>query len=207
MNHGQVAGGAPVPGRSAPSGPLARTPDAGSDSPTGLDRGERLGTRFTARAAALAVMVTGLLVLGGWVLDLPSLKGPVAGLVQMKANAAIGLFAMGFSLLLLTLRPSRGRRVVAALAGGAAVLIGALTLAEYLLGHNLGIDELFFMDEHGDATVHPGRPAPQTAIEFLCLGTALVVLSGRKASRRVVDSLTGLAFMIALFAILGYAYG
>ena len=152
-------------------------------------------------------MVTGLLVLGGWVLDLPSLKGPVAGLVQMKANAAIGLFAMGFSLLLLTLRPSRGRRVVAALAGGAAVLIGALTLAEYLLGHNLGIDELFFMDEHGDATVHPGRPAPQTAIEFLCLGTALVVLSGRKASRRVVDSLTGLAFMIALFAILGYAYG
>lgn len=147
---------------------------------TGLGEGQRSRLTATARAAAAVVMATGLLVLAGWVMDLPFLKGPVAGLVQMKVNAAVGLFAMGASLFFLTLRPSTGRRRVAGLAGGTSVLIGVLTLVEYLLGHNLGIDELFFTDRQAVATVHPGRPAPQTAIAFLCLGTAQVILCGRR---------------------------
>ena len=163
--------------------------------------------RFTARAAAAMVLGIGTMVLTGWALDSPFLKGPIPGLVQMKANTAIGLFAMGGSLFLLTLRPSEGIRRAAALVGGVGVLIGALTIFEYLLGRNLGIDELFFRDTKAVATVHPGRLAPQTAIEFMCLGTALVVSSRRNARRGLVDALSGLAFVVALFAILGYVYG
>ena len=163
--------------------------------------------RHTTRAAAITVMATGLLVLAGWALNLPFLKGPVPGLVQMKANTAIGLLAMGFSLFLLTLTPSDGLRRAAGVAGGVAVLIGALTVAEYLLGRNLGIDELVFRDENGIATVHPGRLAPQTAIDFLCLGSALVAMSGRRARHSLVDAFTGLGLVIALFAVLGYVYG
>jgi two-component system, cell cycle sensor histidine kinase and response regulator CckA len=38
--------------------------------------------------------------LAGWVLDIPFLKGPVAGLVQMKADTAIGFLALGVALVL-----------------------------------------------------------------------------------------------------------
>ncbi len=163
--------------------------------------------RHTTRAAAITVMATGLLVLAGWALNLPFLKGPVPGLVQMKANTALGLLAMGGSLFLLTSGPSDRIRRAAGLAGGVGVLIGALTAVEYLLGHNLGIDELLFRDAAATNTVHPGRLAPQTAIEFLCLGGALVASSGRNGRRGLVDTLSGLASVVALFAILGYAYG
>ena len=47
------------------------------------------------------------------------------------------------------------------------MLIGVLTVAEYLLGRSLGIDELAFRDVGALATVHPGRLAPQTAIAFV----------------------------------------
>ena len=73
--------------------------------------------RLTARLAAILVLATGGLVLAGWLLDLSFLKGPVPGLVQMKANRAIGLLAMGLSLLLLTLCQSDGIRRAAGLAG------------------------------------------------------------------------------------------
>jgi len=162
---------------------------------------------LTTRLAAVAVIAIGLLVLVGWTLDLAFLKGPVPGLVQMKANTAIGLLAMGFSLFLLTLTPSDGLRRAAGVAGGVAVLIGALTIVEYVVGRNLGIDEVMFRDVDAVATVHPGRLAPQTAIDFLCLGSALVAMSGRRARHSLVDAFTGLGLVIALFAVLGYAYG
>lgn len=160
-----------------------------------------------ARVAGGCVIAVGLLVLAGWVFDIPFLKGPVPGLVQMKADTAIGFLALGVALVLTTGEQSARSRRVARVLAGLAILIGAITLAEYLLGRNLGLDQLLFRDSSSVHTVDPGRLAPQTAINFVLLGFALVLLSKDGAKSRLVGPLTGISFVIGLFAVIGYGYG
>lgn len=160
-----------------------------------------------ARACGVLVGLVGLLVFAGWVFDVPSLKGPLPGLVQMKADTAVGLAAMGAALLLLVSSRSRGASRVARGLAGLAVLIGAVSLAEYLIGRNLGIDQVLFRDVSAVHTVHPGRLAPQTAVDFVSLGLALVLLSLDRTVGRLIGVLTGVSFAIALLGVIGYVFG
>ena len=162
---------------------------------------------WTARGAGSCAIALGLLGLAGWVLNVPFLKGPFPGLVQMKANTAIGLLALGIALLLTTSRPSRTRWRAARLLASLAIVIGALTLGEYLLGRNLAIDQLIFRDLSALPTVHPGRPAPQTAITFISLGWALLLLQGKKTRSRLVGALAGGSFVLTLSAVIYYTFG
>ncbi len=161
----------------------------------------------TARGAGSCAVALGLLVLAGWVLNVPFLNGPFPGLVQMKANTAIGLLALGIALLLTTSRPSPTRRRAARLLASLAIVIGALTLGEYLLGRNLAIDQLIFRDLSAFTAVHPGRPAPQTAIILISLGWALLLLQGKKTRSRLVGALAGGSFVLAMSAVIGYMFG
>ena len=61
------------------------------------------------------------------------------------------------------------------------MLLGALTLMEYIGHANLGIDELFMKHDITVKTSHPGRMAPNTAICFTLIGLA-AVLNRRKWS-------------------------
>lgn len=96
----------------------------------------------------------------------------------MKFNTAMTLLLLSSSAL------ARGR-----LAGGgmiAAVLIAVLTLAEYALRVDLGIDELVYQDVEGHGKLYPqGRLAPVTAIITLCFGAAYgaICMSRRPAYR------------------------
>jgi PAS domain S-box-containing protein len=164
------------------------------------------GTR-TARVAGCCVAAVGLLVLAGWGLDIAILKGPFPGLVQMKADTAIGFIALGMAVVFTTGEPSVSRRHVARALASVAILIGAITLSEYVLDRNLGVDQLLFRDLSGVHTSDPGRLAPQTAINFVLLGFALVLLANERAKSWLVGPLTGISFVIALFAVIGYAYG
>jgi PAS domain S-box-containing protein len=164
--------------------------------------------RAVVTTAGGFVLLVGLLALAGWVWDVPFLKGPLRGLVQMKADTAVGLVALSGGLLLTITHASRGRRHAVDGLAGVAILIGALTLAEYVLGRNFGIDQLLFRDTSTVHTVHPGRLAPQTAICFMALGLSLLLSSRRGGGgRRLAAILTGGPFALALFAVLGYLYG
>jgi PAS domain S-box-containing protein len=170
-------------------------------------RSRRATATRTARGAGSCAVALGLLVLAGWVLAVSFLKGPFSGLVQMKANTAIGLLALGIALLLTTSRPSPRRQRLALLLASLAIVVGALTLGEYLLGRNLGLDQLIFRDVSVVHTVHPGRPALQTAITFILLGSALLLLQTGTTKTRLVSALTGGSFVLALSAVIGDAFG
>jgi len=161
----------------------------------------------TAHAAGGCVAALGLLALVGWVFDIPFLKGVFPGLAQTKPNTAIGLLALGIALLLTTSNPSPRRQRLARPLAGLAILIGAATLAEYLLGRNLGVDQLIFRDVSAIPTAHPGRPAPQTAIVLISLGSALLLLQAEATGSRIVGVLAGSSFVLGLSAVIGYAFG
>ncbi|GET41025.1 PAS domain S-box protein [Microseira wollei] len=104
--------------------------------------------------------------------------------------------------------------LVAQICAIASATLAILTLSQYLFGWNLGIDELLFRDSPlSPATLQPGRMGLNTAINFSLVGGALWLLhkgeseSGQKDNLILLaQGLSLVAILIALQAIVGYAY-
>jgi hypothetical protein len=58
------------------------------------------------RLVAVLTSALGVIVLAGWAFDLPLLKSVLPGVVEMKANTAVGLVLAGCALFILGDRPS-----------------------------------------------------------------------------------------------------
>jgi len=166
-------------------------------------------TGILAALAALVTLATGVVVLFGWLLDIPALKSVLPGFVSMKANAAVGFVLAGTSLALLGRagRSVRNRRLSQACAGITA-LLGLFTFSQYLFCcWDLGIDQPLFRAPAGAVgTLFPGRMAPATAIDFLLLGGALF-LAGFRRTILASQWLALLAGVIGWLSLLGYLYG
>lgn len=164
--------------------------------------------RLLSRVTSAASIFVGCLVLAGWVLDITALKSVLPGFVTMKANTAVAFILAGVSLWILSTEHAglRTRRIASACALIVA-LIGLLTLGEYLLGWDLGIDQLLIKEELGTVgTSAPGRMAPTTALNFFMIGLALVLLDTPRGFR-AAQLFVLMAGFIGLLNFIGYAYG
>ncbi len=163
-----------------------------------------------ALGASLFCLLMGGLVLAGWWLDMPSFKAFIAPTGYLKANAALAFMLAGAALALnSTPNVRRWEWFVAHLLAALVTLIGGLTLAEYLLGTNLGIDELLAMDAQGDELAPPGRMSVNSAIGFLLAGHVLTLLNGQPRKRRrpmAVGLLACVLLGLALFSLSGLAF-
>ncbi|KFE63577.1 hypothetical protein DB31_2695 [Hyalangium minutum] len=170
--------------------------------------------RFRSGLVTLASVVPAVIAclgLVGWALGSWTLIRvvPRQGAGIMMPNTAIGLLLGSASLALLRAEhvgPWR-RALGRALAGG-CVLLGAMILAEYLLGVSLGVDLLLFRETvQALVPLFPGRPTPLTALAVFLLGAALLFL-GKKTRRGGHPSQVlalGVTFLAAL-SLLGYLY-
>jgi two-component system NtrC family sensor kinase len=121
----------------------------------------------------------------------------------MQYNAAFGLLLCGSGLLALL----GGWARLAGLCGALVMLLGVLTLAEYLGGIDLGIDQLFMQHFIAMATAYPGRMSLNTALCFTLLGTIVVVMrtSGHGVRTLLLTGL-GSAVVVALGWIAYFGY-
>jgi PAS domain S-box-containing protein len=159
-----------------------------------------------SRYLSLIVLTVGCAVLFGWLLNVPLFKSLLPGLVEMKVNTAFGFICAGLSLFIIHKKPLQRR--LNDMGRGLAVmvmLIGGLTLSQYIFGFNLGIDELFFRDPITNPTRFPGRMATPTALTFILVGLALLLLSLLHL-RHLSQPLTLLSGSLSLLALLGYVY-
>ena len=158
---------------------------------------------------SLLVMAIGCLVLLGWKFDIFLRKSGFPGMTStMKANAALCFLLSGFSLRLLqNQRPTRLHYRVAQGTAGLVIAIGLLTLSQYLFGWNLGIDELLFRDVVSSATPYPGRMGINTALNFVLMGVALLLL-GRNSQRYIclAQICSSIAALISLLALFGHIF-
>lgn len=161
-----------------------------------------------ARLAARAAIVVGLLVLGGWLADVPLLKSVLPYTTTMKPLTALCLVLAGAALEALG-RPGSRAPVAARAAGALVAAVGAATLAQYLFAADFGFDRLLFRNAvEAEGGLHPGRIAPATALGFTLLGVALVLRPGRGRTASILTQLGAvLVVLIGLLALLGYAYG
>lgn len=177
------------------------------------DHMPRLNARFVSRAQTLSriasafVLLVGAVALAGWVLDSAMLKGVYAG-ITIKANTALSLLLSGISLWLLTTRTHRqryrrGGQALAVVVG----TIGLATLSQHLVGWDLGIDQLLFVEEPGAvATTSPGRMGPPASTCFTLAGITLLLLHARRLTS-LAQALSVCIGLAASLAVTGYAYG
>ena len=174
-----------------------------------------LSQRYVRRARSASgvlgviVLLGGLLVLVGWVLEVDVLKGILPGLVTMKPNTAIAFALVGLSLLLLQSEGSGSwKRAISTLCSVAAGVIGLLVISEYLAGWDLHIDQLLFRDAQV-GPVPPGRMAFSTAVGFVLIGSSLLLLAVERlrSFTFVVQVLAVAVAVLSLLALLGYVYG
>jgi two-component system cell cycle sensor histidine kinase/response regulator CckA len=145
-------------------------------------------------------------VLAGWTLDNDAMKSVVPGFVTMKANTACLFLALGVGLYLRSsasaapLLQRTGRML-----GIAVIAAACVTMAQDVLGADLGIDQILFReDSPSPPTASPGRMAPITAISFMLFGLSLVLLDAHTRSSQWF-ALLGL--MLATLALTGYGLG
>jgi hypothetical protein len=118
--------------------------------------------------------VGGGAVLLGWQLEVSVLTSILPGRVAMNPLTALGFMlaavALWLSSLPASIRDSEFSRV-ARVAAALVALIGAVTLAGYAIGANLGLDQMLFRHRLG-----ANRIAPNTGLNFLFLGATLGLL-------------------------------
>ena len=160
-----------------------------------------------ARFCALTVAALGVIVLFGWVLDIDTLKSVLPGLATMKANTALCFIFAGASLFsACQLKELSQWRAAQLAAASMVMLLGALTLVEYLFAVDFGVDQILLLAPSDPlSTVAPGRMAMATAAGFIFTGLALLLLDSNRG--RVISQIAALAgSLIGILAMLGYLY-
>jgi signal transduction histidine kinase/DNA-binding response OmpR family regulator len=120
----------------------------------------------------------------------------------MKFNTALGFLLCGMGLIALSRR--FGGMVV--VLGSFAFIIGALTLAEFLLSRDFFLDELFFRYYVTLPSEISPRMAPLTAASFTVFGSAMVLsgLTPSQARLTAVGLLSCIVTITATMALFGF---
>ena len=89
--------------------------------------------RRYANAAGLTVIGASLMILSGWLLNIPLLKSFLPGLPAMRFNTALSLLLLGASLWLLkNEETSLAKKRLGLALAGLALLLNLLTLGQYV---------------------------------------------------------------------------
>ena len=150
--------------------------------------------------------LVGLLILGGWYFDVESIQR--LGLASVAMNP---MTAVCFILLSIALsvdgRVAEGRSPLAMGCYVLVLVIGAAKLAEVLFGWHLGVDTALFASKL-DAIARPNRMAPNTALCFMLISCAALLVRQRWLAQCVSGQILAIfTAAVALFALVGYMYG
>lgn len=164
--------------------------------------------KSVSRGASVAVLLGGCLVLVGWIFDIPALKSPARRWAAARANAALAFVLAGMALWLLQRESaSQWTRRLSQVGASTVALLGLLTLSQDLIGWDLNIDQLLVKDPGGGfrPVAAPGRMPPATALNFVLVGCALLLLDLQ--TPRGQQAAQCLALVVAASSLVGYLYG
>jgi signal transduction histidine kinase/CheY-like chemotaxis protein len=165
--------------------------------------------RIYARSSGFVAAALGGLVLVGWASGIQQLTVLFPGFISMRPNTALTLVACGLAVALTAPRGAgAGARRVSRALGAAAAALAALTLAEYLSGRALSVDQLLVAVPPGAGEVYPGRIPLLHTLATLLLGLALVSLEWvRPSGFRPAPLLALVAGLVPLQGLVSFAYG
>ena len=154
-----------------------------------------------ASATVFGIGSAGLL---GWIFDIAVLKNLAVGASPLLPDAALGFVVASVALWLLRGEsPGNWRRRTAQLGGAFIMVVGLLSISQYLF--NRPGTGLLFANVAAPPGTTPARLSFLTAANFTLCGAALIFLGMRGVKPRFVDLVTVVAVEIALLALIGHA--
>ncbi len=158
-----------------------------------------------------AVVLIGMLVLLGWLADWEVCKQVLPGLVAMNPATAVCFILSGVSLWLLG---EAGAGSTGGMAGHFArvcaavvALAGLIKFGGYVAGKDVPLDQFLFPSKLMGSSGVLVRMAPNTALSFLLIGAALLLLDARTRKGRHPAQFLSLAVgALSLLALTGYIF-
>lgn len=164
-------------------------------------------TQVTLWMSALVVLIA-MLVLAGWMLGLTTLESVARGWPTMKVNTAAGFLLGGIALFLFGWAKDRGdlQAFVVSLLAAVLIIIPVLTVLQVALGWGDGVDRVLrpllrMADPSGFEQM-----SRATALAFLLVGFALLLLQGNARCVWAAQSLASAIFLLALLSLLAYLF-
>lgn len=160
--------------------------------------------RFSFFLTAVGVLVTalGILVVASWHAHYTAILQINSHFPPMQYNSAVCFILCGLALLFTVFKKSKLTTFVTVM----LLIIGLLTLAEYLSGIDLKIDQLLMRHYITLKTSNPGRMSPNTAIGFILIAAAFLMGQNHYLKqRRLIQGVLG-AWVVTLGAIALFGY-
>ena len=162
---------------------------------------------LVTKTASVTSIVLGVAVLIGWEFGIGWLKSITPSLVAMKPNTAVCFVLSGISLWLLRPEGILGPKLrLGQVCATAVIIIGALTIIEFIFKLNLHIDNLLFPAATAASGLLNGRMAFASALSFVLLGNALLFINEKSKGKTLTDVLAGSAAALTLLTFLAFLY-
>ncbi|MBZ5491294.1 MAG: PAS domain S-box protein [Acidobacteriia bacterium] len=167
---------------------------------------ENWPNRISLVAGALSASL-GAAVLAGWQLGyLPLIQVFPAGAAPMQRMTALGFLLSGLALIF----AGRNRLRASAFLQFTVLVVSVMVILEYVLGINLGIDELLGPGYVVTHTSHRGRMSPVSALCFVGVSVAILTMWSSAFSRRT-SALRGIIgcvlVVIGCVSVMGFFIG
>ena len=162
-----------------------------------------------SQTLALIAAGIGAVCFAGWAFGIDALTRLHPGWVTMKANTALSLLLAGAAVAVLRDEDCTGlKQRFAQCCGVVIALVGALTLCEIFGGWDFGIDQALFRETlAGAGRSFPGRMGPVSAMIFMLLGSAILLLDVRTGRGMWPAQFCAAAVAALTFLVfLGYFY-
>ena len=151
---------------------------------------------------AKLVVAAGCVGLAVWGLDGALLKYAASWGMDMTADVALVSILGSGALLLIKYSVRWGViRIIGEILALAVIAIGVVTLAQYALGANVGVEGLLFPHGAGMAGRSPRHMTVSAALDVSMFGTALLLLNAQSRGVSISQLLVLPAILLALVAI------
>lgn len=153
------------------------------------------------------VFALGLLVLSGWLLNIPLLTSIIPKYASMKVNTSLLFILSSIELYLVLVNKWKFLNKILCLLISS---FGLVTLVQYEFQLNLKIDEFIIKDYLFSPSIDsfPGRMARGTALSFILLGISFYLIQSREILwRKYAQYLLHIISLIGFLAIVGYLLG
>ena len=166
-----------------------------------------LNTKIT-KILAIIIMVSGILVMFGWIADIGILKSVLPQWVTMKFITALCFLLSGiilYSAAKFKEEKADIIKIILIITGVALISLAGILLISSAFGAASSNATLFYKEEIGAVkTTAPGRPSIATMANFILIGIAAILTAVQKRPTRIVKYLGCLVLLLGLAAILGY---
>lgn len=127
------------------------------------------------------------------------------GFYYLKFNTSVAFICVGVGMF----AALKKWNIVTLIISATLLLIGGITLTQYVMGRNLGFDELLLRDFYYTNNPYPGRMAPSPALAFTCAGLQLLLIATTNGWRgpwrsMSVEMLGFLVFALGAEGIIGH---